>query len=326
MASKQAVSRTRLLTEQQGRVLVVQFTNPPRNFFDERMGIELAALVREIDNDPSLGAVVFTGQDVFVTHYYVPELVRASRGAPFEMSYRQAHLLGAWVRLWERARWLHGPLRRTPLRDALNAAQTYRTFARMNSSDKVFIAAINGLALGMGAIIALACDLRLMADEEHAAFGLIEQGISILGALGGTQRLTRMVGQSRAAELLLQGRFVSPAEAEAIGLVHTVVPPQELQAAALALAHRLAGRSPALNREIKRMIYDAATKPFSKAVRMEAASATVSLTTERATRDMERYVAELIKHGDVPTDRQILDAWEKMLDTAPSEPGGPQRP
>jgi enoyl-CoA hydratase len=314
------VSGTRLLTKQQGRVLVVQFTNPPRNFFDEQMGIELRDLVRQIDKDSSLGAVIFTGKDVFVTHYNVPDLIRGSRSTPFRMSYRQARFLGAYVRFWERAGWLGGVLRRTPMRDALTGAQTYRTLRRMNASEKVFIAAINGVALGMGAILALACDLRLMADGEDAAFGLIEQGISILAGVGGTQRLTRMVGQSRAAELLLEGRFVSPAEAEAIGLVHRVVPRQDLQAEALALAHRLAGRSSVLNQEIKRMIYDAATKPFARATRMEYASAIATLSTDRATRDMETYAAELAKHAS-PTDRQILDAWEKMLDTGPAQSG-----
>jgi enoyl-CoA hydratase len=314
------VSGKRLLTEQQGRVLVVQFSNPPRNFFDEQMGIELHGLVREIDKDSTLGAVIFTGKDLFITHYDVPDLLRGSRSTPFQMSYRQARPVGANVRFWARMGWLDGLLRRTRLRDALTGAQTYRTLARMNASDKVFIAAINGVALGMGAILALACDLRLMADGEDAAFGLIEQGISILAGVGGTQRLTRMVGQSRAAELLLEGRFVSPAEAEAIGLVHRVVPRQDLQAEALTLAHRLAGRSSVLNQEIKRMIYDAATKPFARATRMEYASAIATLSTDRATRDMETYAAELAKHAS-PTDRQILDAWEKMLDTGPAQSG-----
>src|SRR2546422_1680659 len=139
------------------------------------------------------------------------------------MSYRQARVLAAYVRFWSRARWLDGLLRRTPLRDALTGAQAYRTFHRMNASEKVFIAAINGVALGMGAILALACDLRLMADDQDAAFGLIESGISMLAGAGGTQRLTRMVGQSRAAGLLLEGRVISPTEAAAIRPVHPVV-------------------------------------------------------------------------------------------------------
>ena len=316
-APARRTSGRRLLTEQQGRVLVVQFTNPPRNFFDEQMALELRALVRAIDRDSSLGAVVFTGKELFITHYEVSELLRGARNAPFPVSYRQARALGGYVRLLARAGWLDGLLRRTPLRDALTGVQTYRTFARMNASEKVFIAAINGVALGMGAILALACDLRLMADGKDAAFGLIEQGISMLAGAGGTQRLTRMVGQSRAAELLLEGRFISPGEAAAIGLVHRVVPPQDLQAEALAVAHRLAGRSPVLNREIKRMVYDAATRPFARATRMEFASTVATMCTDRSKQGMERYLAELAEN-EWPTDRQILDAWRKMLGTGPA--------
>src|SRR5207248_1115848 len=144
--------------------------------------------------------------------------------------------------------------------------------------------------------------------------GLIEQGISMLAGASGTQRLVRMLGQSRAAELLLEGRFISPQQAESIGLVHRVLPPGDLQTEALTLAHRLAGRSAVLNRELKRMIYDAGSKPLRRAMRMENASALVTLSTKRAIEDMEAYVAEIASHQS-PSDRQILDAWEKMLDT-----------
>jgi enoyl-CoA hydratase len=311
------MSSTRLLTEQQGRVVTVTFTNPPRNFFDAQTSIELGALVREIDRDSSIGAVIFTGKDLFVTHFNVPDLLRASRSAPFPLSYRQARILGAASRLLGP---LEPALRKTELGHQLTLLRIPRTVRQMSASDKVFIAAINGVALGMGAILALACDLRLMADGEDAAFGLIETGISILAAAGGTQRLTRMVGQSRAAELLLEGRWLSPAEAAAIGLVHRVVPAQDLQRDALTLAHRLAGRAPVLNGEIKRMVYDAASKPIARAMRMESAGMTATLSTPRATQDMETYLGELAKH-DPPTDRQVLDAWEKMLATSPASAG-----
>jgi enoyl-CoA hydratase len=311
------MSSTRLLTEQQGRVVTVTFTNPPRNFFDAQTSIELGALVREIDRDSSIGAVIFTGKDLFVTHFNVPDLLRASRSAPFPLSYRQARILGAASRLFGP---LEPALRKTELGHQLTLLRIPRTVRQMSASDKVFIAAINGVALGMGAILALACDLRLMADGEDAAFGLIETGISILAAAGGTQRLTRMVGQSRAAGLLLEGRWLSPAEAAAIGLVHRVVPAQDLQRDALTLAHRLAGRAPVLNGEIKRMVYDAASKPIARAMRMESAGMTATLSTPRATQDMEMYLSELAKH-DPPTDRQVLDAWEKMLATGPASAG-----
>jgi enoyl-CoA hydratase/carnithine racemase len=243
----------------------------------------------------------------------VPDLLRAARDAPFPLSYRQARVLGAVSRLTGP---LEPALRKTALGHQLTLLRIPRTVRQMSASDKVFIAAINGVALGMGAILALACDFRLMADGENTAFGLIETGISVLAAAGGTQRLARMVGQSRAAELLLEGRWLSPAAAAAIGLVHRVVPAQDLQGDALILAHRLAGRSPVLNGEIKRMVYDAASKPIARAMRMENASMTATLSTPRATHDMETYLAELAKH-DPPTDRQVLDAWEKMLTTGP---------
>src|SRR4051812_10253908 len=312
-----AMTEARLLTERNGRVLIVRLTNPPRTFFDEQMGIELRALVREVEKDSSLGAVILTGKDLFVTHYNVPDLVRATRSAPFPVSHRLGRGLSAYARQLERAGWLWPALRKTPMREAINAARLYRTFARMNASHKVFIAAMNGLALGMGTVLALACDLRLMADGEDAGVGLIETGISMLAGAGGTQRVTRMVGQSRAAELLLDGRWFSPHEAAAIGLVHRVVDADDLDDEALALAHRLAGRSPVVNRELKRMVYDAGTRPFARAMRMEAASLIATMATARATEDMETYLGELAEH-DPPSDRDVLDAWEKMLATGPA--------
>jgi enoyl-CoA hydratase len=303
------VSGERLSTERHGRVLTVTLTNPPRNFFDLQMATELDAVVRAVDRDASIGAVVLTGRDVFVTHFDVGDLLRAARTAPLQVSYRQARVAGLLSRWLEP---LEPLLRGTTLGRQLTLVKIIRTFRRMSASDKVFVAAVNGVALGMGAILALACDLRVMADGEDAAFGLIETGISILAGAGGTQRLTRMVGQSRAVELLLEGRWLSPAEAAEIGLVHRVVPADELRDEAHALAQRVAGRSPVLNGEIKRMVYDAGSRPIARALRMEMASMTASLSTARAVEDMEAYQRALARH-ERPTDRQILDTWETVL-------------
>jgi enoyl-CoA hydratase len=301
---------SRLSTTRQGRVLTVELTNPPRNFFDQRMGEELEELVREVDRDPGIGAVILTGKDRFVTHYFVPELLRGSREAPFPLSYGVARAMGPAARALDGLGPVSRALRRTRLRDTLFTAGLYRTFRRMNASDKVYVAAINGIAFGMGAILALTCDLRLMADGDDYEIGLIETGVSMLAGVGGTQRLARMVGHSRAAELLLLGRRLSPAEAAEIGLVHRVAPEGELQGEALALAQRVAGRSPAVNREIKRMIYDAASRPFVHALRMEAAALVSTTATSRTARDLESYLRVLPER---PTDREVLDAWDRIL-------------
>lgn len=306
------MSGQRLRTEQDGRVLTVQFSNPPRNFFDEQTGVELERLVRSVDRDSSLGAVVFTGEGLYVTHYSVPELLRGAESAPFPLRYSQARGYAALIRLLGGIGPVDRALRRTPLRDSLTMPRLYRTFARMNASDKVYVAAINGLAFGMGAILALQCDLRLMADDEDNAFGLIESGISILAAAGGTQKLVRMVGQSRALEMLLEGTWVSPAEAASLGLVHKVVPPQALQEEAMAAARRLAARSSVFNREVKRSVYEAGTRPARAAMRGEAASMYASMTSQRARQDLGRYLRELEQY-DEPTDREIIDAWRRVL-------------
>jgi len=306
------MSAKRLLTEQDGRVLTVRFSNPPRNFFDEQTGIELERLVRAVDRDSSIAAVIFTGEDLWVTHYSVPDFVRASASAPVPLGYSQARGFAALVRLLSATGPLARALRHTPLRHSLSLPRVDRTFARMNRSEKVYIAAINGLCFGMGAILALQCDLRLMAEGDDHAFGLIETGISVLAAAGGTQKLVRMVGQSRALEMLLDGTWVSPAEAAELGLVHRVVAPEALQAEARVLAGRLATRSPVVNQEIKRSVYDAGARPARAAMRMEEASMFRSVSSRRARQDLAAFLRQL-EQFERPTDRDIIEVWRQAL-------------
>jgi enoyl-CoA hydratase/carnithine racemase len=109
-------------------------------------------------------------------------------------------------------------------------------------SDCIFIAAINGLALGGGAEIALCCDFRVAA--QNAEIGLTEVRLGIIPGGGGTQRLTRLVGPGRAKDLILTGRRVSAQEALEIGLVHRVVPLTELRNSAVELAQSVLRNAP----------------------------------------------------------------------------------
>ena len=105
------------------------------------------------------------------------------------------------------------------------------------------IAAVTGYALGGGCELALCCDMRIAADD--AKLGQPEILLGIIPGAGGTQRLPRLVGVSRAKELVFTGRHVDAAEALAIGLVNRVVPADEVYSTALELARRLA-KGPAL--------------------------------------------------------------------------------
>lgn len=102
----------------------------------------------------------------------------------------------------------------------------YKTeFGAVDRCPKPVIAAINGAAFGGGLELALACDLRVVA--EHARLGLTEVSLAIIPGAGGTQRLTRLVGEAKAKELILLARRIDATEALGIGIVHRIAPSGE---------------------------------------------------------------------------------------------------
>ena len=115
------------------------------------------------------------------------------------------------------------------------------------------IAVINGLALGGGCEIALACDLRYAAAD--AQIGLTEARIGAIPGAGGTQRMPRVIGAARALEMMLTGEPVTGTRAEQIGLVHAVLAADKLDEHVKRIADVLASRSPSGARTIKRLVY-----------------------------------------------------------------------
>jgi enoyl-CoA hydratase/carnithine racemase len=129
-----------------------------------------------------------------------------------------------------------------PLEGKATAHRGQHVFDLIEQTGKPVIAAINGFALGGGCELALACTLRVAADT--AKFGQPEVNLGLIPGYGGTQRLPRLVGRSRALDLLLRGHTIDAQEALRIGLVDRVVPAADLVSAAHALATELAGKAP----------------------------------------------------------------------------------
>jgi len=117
-----------------------------------------------------------------------------------------------------------------------------RIFDAIEEFPKPVIAMINGFCLGGGMELALACDLRIASDT--AKLGQPEINLGIIPGGGGTQRLTRLVGEGKSMELILVGDFIDAAEARSIGLINDVVPAAELRSRVRALALRIAEKSP----------------------------------------------------------------------------------
>ena len=125
-------------------------------------------------------------------------------------------------------------------------------FLKLENFPKPVIAAVNGFALGGGCELSMACDIRLAS--EKAKFGQPEVGLGITPGFAGTQRLPRIVGISKAMELILTAKVIGAAEAKEIGLVSQVYAPEELMDKALELANAICANAPIAVSESKRCI------------------------------------------------------------------------
>lgn len=132
------------------------------------------------------------------------------------------------------------------------AARGSSIFLKLEQMSKPVIAAINGFALGGGCELAMACDIRIASDK--ARFGQPEVGLGITPGFGGTQRLPRIVGISKAMELILTARTIRADEALSIGLVDQVCPAEELMDRATALAELICANGQIAVRQSKRCI------------------------------------------------------------------------
>lgn len=143
-----------------------------------------------------------------------------------------------------------------------------RTMDDVESLPQPTIAVVNGFAFGGGMELCLACDLRVAA--AHAQFGLTETTLAIIPGAGGTQRLPRLVGRSRAKDLILTGRKIDTVEAERIGLVNRIAPADRLHETARELARSIAANGPVAVRAAKAAIDQGAELPMGPGLEVEA--------------------------------------------------------
>jgi len=140
-------------------------------------------------------------------------------------------------------------------------------FNAIDTFPKPIIAMVNGYCLGGGCEVALACDLRIASDK--ASFGQPEINLGIIPGGGGTQRLTRLVGEGKAMELILSGEIINAETALQIGLVNHVVPADQLQTKTTEIANRIAEKSPIALRLAKEAVKLAGRSNLDEGLRRE---------------------------------------------------------
>jgi len=244
-----------LLERRDDGVAVLRLNRPPHNPLSRALLAQLTALATDVAGDPTVKAVVLVGSDrALAAGADIDEF-----GGPDE-----ARIVAAGFRA---------------AGDALGAIP------------RPVIAAIAGYALGGGLEIALACDLRIVAD--NARLGQPEIQLGIIPGGGGTQRLARLVGPARAKELIWTGRHVRAEEALAIGLADRVVPAAELEFAALEWAASFASGAVVAMGQAKRAIDEGLELPLGAGLDLEAECFADTFVTE----DAATGIASFTEHG-----------------------------
>ena len=294
--------------DQHGRVLVATIENPPHGLMDGDIVAGLGSLVQRAEADGGVGAVVLTGAhpERFVAHYDVGELLTAARNSP-AVGRRAAHGSLRVVGVLRRVGAIERALERTPAAGLVALERFHEVFLAMNRSGVVYVAALNGSAMGGGCELALACDMRLMADGDFG-IGQPEIMFGFPPGGGGTQRLARLLGSAKALHLILDGGPLSPAEALQLGLVDEVVGPDELLDRAIGLAGRLGARPKAAVAACKRAVYEGGPLPLADGLRLERSEFAATLGTRDAEEAMAAYQQGLNDTGELPGyDREALE-------------------
>jgi enoyl-CoA hydratase/carnithine racemase len=234
-------------------VALVRLDRPKANALSGELLQQLRAIAEELTADPPGAVVVWGGERIFAAG---ADIVQMENGGPEAVSANFAAATGALARL-----------------------------------PRVTIAAINGYALGGGLELALACDLRICADD--AKLGLPEILLGVIPGGGGTQRLARLVGVGRAKELVLTGRQVRAEEALAIGLVNRVVPKADLIDEVLRFAATLAAGPRLAQAAAKAAIDEGLETTLEEGLAIEAAQFVAVSRTE----DAERGIRSFVEHG-----------------------------
>ncbi|MFC0558346.1 enoyl-CoA hydratase/isomerase family protein [Halalkalibacter alkalisediminis] len=239
----------------ENHVATVYLNRPPYNPLNTQLYQELANLFEELEKDPLVRAIIITGKGdrAFAAGADINEMMNLNGAEMLEMS-----------------------------------RVSRAAYDKVEAINKPVIAAVNGLALGGGCELALACDFRICSSNTK--FGLPEINLGIIPGGGGTQRLPRLIGHSKAKELLYFGEMIDSERAVEVGLVNKSVELEDLLTEATNWAEKLAGKPSIAMQMLKKSINQGTSVDLKSGLDLEAACFGNAFASEDRKEGMQSFV------------------------------------
>ena len=249
-----------LRIEDNGNYVICYLSNPPTHTLTSSGVNEIHAFLDQIEKRVDLRVLAFTGdgENVFIKHYEVGELANtAERNLETKKDKQDPKELHAF----------------------------HTMLLRLRDLDAIVVAGINGNTAGGGCEFSLGCDLRIMADGNFL-IGLPETSVGILPGGGGTQRLSRLIGSSRALDLILHAQLLSPKEAFDLGIINKLVSDFSFKQELTSYCEDLSNRAPIALQQVKKIIHQGLEMTLEESLLVEQKAFDVTMNSKDAARAM----------------------------------------
>jgi len=249
-----------LRIEDNGNYIICYLSNPPTHTLTSSGVSEIHSFLDLVEKRDDLRVLAFTGEGkgVFIKHYEVGELANtAEKNLETKTDQQETRELHAF----------------------------HTMLLRLRDLDPIVVAGINGNTAGGGCEFSLGCDLRVMS-EGNFLIGLPETSVGILPGGGGTQRLSRLIGSSRALDLILHAKLLSPKEAYDLGIINQLVSQDTFNQELISYCEDLSNRAPVALQQVKKIVHQGLEMSLEDSLLIEQKAFDVTMNSKDAARAM----------------------------------------
>ena len=268
-----------LRIEDRGHYIICYLSNPPTHTLNSSGVAEIHKFLDLAEKKDNLRVLAFTGEgeNVFIKHYEVGELAESAEKNIESIEETKDHIE------------LHS---------------FHKMLLRLRDLDAIVVAGINGNTAGGGCEFSLGCDLRVMSNGDFL-IGLPETSVGILPGGGGTQRLSRLIGSSRALDLILHAKLLKPLEAYNLGIINKLLTEKKFKEELDEYCEDLANRAPIALSQVKKIIHKGLEMTLEDSLLLEQKAFDVTMNSKDAARAMRSLL-----NAQENIENEIKFKWE----------------